>query len=139
MSDRVTPKQERFLLELLRGRSQRAAYRVAYNAENMAPHVIDVKASELLRNGKVRVRYDELLEERRAEVGWDRAIATGSLLEVLEIARGVLESKDVPAPAAARLASWCIAELNRLHGVVDTPGGHELVVIVDNIPRPESG
>ncbi|HMM30357.1 MAG TPA: terminase small subunit, partial [Clostridia bacterium] len=56
----LTTKQERFVQELIKGKSQREAYRLSYNAKNMSDATVDVKASELFKNGKVAVRYDEL-------------------------------------------------------------------------------
>jgi phage terminase small subunit len=57
---KLTAKQEMFVKELIKGRSQREAYKLAYNCENMTDAVIDVKASELMKHGKVSVRYEEL-------------------------------------------------------------------------------
>ena len=56
----LTAKMEMFALGVASGLSQTEAYRRAYNAENMKPAVIAVKASELLRNGNVAVRLTEL-------------------------------------------------------------------------------
>ncbi len=56
----LTDKQEKFVQGLLRGLSQREAYKQAYNTSKMKDNVIDVKANELLKNGKVSVRYREL-------------------------------------------------------------------------------
>lgn len=56
----LTDKQEKFVQELVKGKSQREAYKLAYNTSKMSDAVIDVKASELLKNGKVSVRYNEL-------------------------------------------------------------------------------
>ena len=60
MANALTKKQEQFVLELIKGKSQREAYRAAYNADKMSDSVVDVKASELLKVGKVSVRYHEL-------------------------------------------------------------------------------
>lgn len=60
MAKDLTPKQRKFVQELIKGKSQREAYKAAYNAENMSDAVIDVKASELLKNGKVTVRLEQL-------------------------------------------------------------------------------
>lgn len=57
---KLTQKQEAFVIGLMHGKSQREAYRAAYNADNMSDAVVDVKASELLKVGKVSVRYQEL-------------------------------------------------------------------------------
>ena len=67
----VTPKQERFVQNIIKGMSQREAYRDAYPKNKSKDEVIDVKACELLKNGKVKVRYEELL--KRLE---DKAIMT---------------------------------------------------------------
>jgi phage terminase small subunit len=56
----LTAKQELFVHELIKGKSQREAYKIAYDTGNMSDAVIDVKASELMKNGKVSVRYEEL-------------------------------------------------------------------------------
>ena len=43
MSD-LTPKQEMFVQALIAGKSQREAYKEAYNATNMKDETIDVRA-----------------------------------------------------------------------------------------------
>lgn len=74
---KLTDKQEKFVQELLKGKSQREAYKASYNAEKMKDNVIDIKASELFKNGKVKVRYDELKDKlvKKAE---DECIVTAT-------------------------------------------------------------
>lgn len=61
MSAYLTINQERYVRELLEGKSQRQAYIAAYpKAANWKPEIVDSKASTLFANGKVRERYDEL-------------------------------------------------------------------------------
>lgn len=57
----LTAKQETFVQELVKGKSQREAYRAAYNADRMKDATIDSKASILFKNGKIRARYSELM------------------------------------------------------------------------------
>lgn len=58
---KLTANQEKFVQELIKCKSQRKAYRIAYpRSVNWKDEVVDVKASELLKNGKVLVRYNEL-------------------------------------------------------------------------------
>lgn len=58
---KLTANQEKFVQELIKGKSQREAYRIAYpRSVNWKDEVVDVKASELLKNGKVLVRYNEI-------------------------------------------------------------------------------
>ena len=66
MSDKLTPKQEAFVLAYLKTGNASEAYRQAYDAEAMADNVIHVKACELLKNGKVAVRLAGL--HSKAEV-----------------------------------------------------------------------
>ena len=64
----LTDKQEKYIQELLKGKSQREAYREAYpNSREWKDTTVDVKASELLKVGKVLVRYTQLREEREQE------------------------------------------------------------------------
>jgi len=52
----LTPKQERFCIEYFNTGNASEAYRRAYDAGDMAPATINVKASELLSAGKIAVR-----------------------------------------------------------------------------------
>lgn len=58
----LTQKQEKFVQELIKGKSQREAYKAAYNAENMLDRTIDQKASLLFKKEYIRARYDELMQ-----------------------------------------------------------------------------
>lgn len=87
---KLTQKQERYVQELIKGKSQREAYRIAYpSSRKWKDNVVDVKASELLRNGKVSVRYNEIRGKvvKRAE---EKAIITAE-----EIIQGIADiAKD---------------------------------------------
>jgi phage terminase small subunit len=63
MSTGLTPKQEKFVQGLVRGLSQRKAYINAGYSVNQSLDNIESKASNLLKNGKIWARYQELLEE----------------------------------------------------------------------------
>lgn len=67
MNEKLTPKQEKFIQNVVSGMSQREAYKNSYNAENMKDEVIDVKACELFNDGKVKVRYQELMDKLEDE------------------------------------------------------------------------
>lgn len=57
----LTIKQERFIQELIKGKSQRKAYRIAYpNSKNWKDKTVDEKACRLFSKDKVRARYTEL-------------------------------------------------------------------------------
>ncbi len=59
----LTTKQELFVQSLIQGYSQREAYKMAYEADNMKDETIDSKASILFKTEKVRARYEELKNE----------------------------------------------------------------------------
>ena len=59
----LTAKQERFVQNIIKGMTQRDAYKNAYNAENMKDATIDTEACLLLKDPKVSKRYQEILKE----------------------------------------------------------------------------
>lgn len=83
----LTAKQEKFVQALISGKSQRVAYKEAYNAANMKDEVIDVRASELLKKSKVKVRYEELLEEHKEKALYTREEMVNDLIWVKEKAK----------------------------------------------------
>lgn len=56
----LTPKQERFVQNIIEGMSQADAYRNSYDVSKMADKTIHEKASRLMSDGKVRARLQEL-------------------------------------------------------------------------------
>ena len=68
MAELQNVRHEKFAQAVATGISQRAAYRAAYpSAENWKDEVVDVKASELRKNGKVSVRIEELCKQSTSE------------------------------------------------------------------------
>lgn len=59
----LTVKQEKFIQELVKGKSQRQAYKAAYNCRRMKERTIDKKASWLFNRDDIRGRYEELRKE----------------------------------------------------------------------------
>lgn len=84
----LTPKQEAFVLVYLETGNATEAYRRAYNAENMAENVINVKASELLKNGKISLRINTLKERAASKVVLTRAWVLERLMRNAQIAMG---------------------------------------------------
>lgn len=58
----LNAKQEKFVQNLIKGMSQREAYKDAYNAK-YKDEAIDSKASALFNLDKVQIRYSELLDK----------------------------------------------------------------------------
>ncbi|WP_288910791.1 terminase small subunit [uncultured Thomasclavelia sp.] len=62
----LNTKQEKFIQNIVKGMSQRQAYKDAYNAQ-YSDKAIDEKASTLFNSEKVQERYKELIEELKEE------------------------------------------------------------------------
>ncbi len=59
---KLTPKQERFCLEVVKGKTYSDAYRIAYNTTTDKQDHVWVQACELHKNPKVALRINELQE-----------------------------------------------------------------------------
>jgi len=106
---KLTSKQEKFCLSYIETGNASEAYRQAYHTENMKPVTINRKAKELLENGKITARVEELQSAHR-----DRHnITVDNLTDELEEARLLAMKKENPSAAV----SACIGKA-RLHGVL---------------------
>lgn len=59
----LTPKQEKYVQNLVKGMSQRKAYKNSFDAKKMKDATIDKKASELFQKEEIRGRYEELIKK----------------------------------------------------------------------------
>lgn len=81
----LTPKQERYVEELVKGKSQREAYRIAYpNSLKWKDSSVDCNASQLLADTKVSQRYRELMEEAKTKGGNDATTMRAFIIEQLK-------------------------------------------------------
>ena len=92
---KLTQKQEKFVQALISGKSQREAYKEAYNAANMKDSTVDSNACRLLNNSKVAARYEELRAEeearQREKYSLDRDKALESYLWLVNEAKETME------------------------------------------------
>lgn len=85
---KLTAKREEFVLGLVSGLSQRQAYIKAYpRSKCWKPETIDKRASELLKNGEVLGRYNELMKEHADKALWTREEAINDLKWLKEQAK----------------------------------------------------
>lgn len=107
----LTEKQEKFARAYIELGCASSAYRRSYDAEGMKPNVVHVKACELLSNGKVRVRVDELREkhQKRHEITVDK------LTDMTMRAYDLAMTEKVSTPSAAVSA---VTVLGKLHGLI---------------------
>ena len=88
----LNAKQEMFVQNLVKGMSQREAYKKAYNA-TYDPKAIDSKACNLFNSDKIQARYKELMEEIKDQSimtaierrKWLTDVINGKELETVEI------------------------------------------------------
>ena len=97
----LTPKQESFCQLYIELGNASEAYRQSYDADSMNEHTVHVKASELLSNGKVTAR----LEQIRAEHKKRHNITIDTLLLELEEARQIALSPELEKPQTAAAVS----------------------------------
>lgn len=91
---KLTDKQERFVQEIIKGKSQREAYKIAYpKSVNWTDNAVDSRASRLAKIDKVLTRYNEL-HNRLIKEAEDECIITAK--EILrELKRiGFADIKD---------------------------------------------
>lgn len=91
----MTTRQDKYARNLVKGMSQRQAYRDAYpSSKTWKDEVVDAKASNLAKNGKVAARTNEL--KRKADEA-----AVGSRQRRLELLWRIAERNEELAPAAS--------------------------------------
>ena len=119
----LTAKQEKFIQNIVKGMSQREAYRASYKAKSMSDNAVDREASLLMKTPKITQRYKELAE----------AIAKPTIMtaqERLEYLTGVIKgtqkekivqvvngkAKEVEVPASIRNKLSAIDLMNKMQG-----------------------
>ncbi len=103
----LTPKQEAFAQAYVETGNASEAYRRSYDASRTKPYVVNVKASQLLADGRISVRVAEL----RAELAERNAVTVDTLLAELEDARNIALSAMIPQSSAAVSATLGKAKL----------------------------
>jgi len=127
----MTPKQEAFCMAYIEnGGNASEAYRKCYRAENMKSDVINVKACELLKSGKVAVRIKELkaIHVERHKVTVD------DLIDELEESRNL--ACGLPTPQVSAAVSATMGKGKLLGFLDDKPDmsvtNNTLVIMDDN-------
>lgn len=85
MAPLKSAQQEKFVTEWVAGRSQSDAYRAAYpRSQKWKPEAVWARASELAKDGKVFIRYRELMDEAAKLAVIDRAWVMRHLQTIVE-------------------------------------------------------
>lgn len=61
--DKLTARQEKFVQNIIRGMTQREAYKKSFNPKNSSDKTIDETACKLFNTPKIQTRYNELLQK----------------------------------------------------------------------------
>ena len=120
--NKLTAKQELFCEEVVSGNTQADAYRTAYSAQDMLDKTIWVKASELMANGKVTGRIEEL----RLPVIKEAQLTLKSHLDnLLEIREHAVEDRNWSAAVSAETARGKAAGLHTAKAIMSIETARE--------------
>ena len=112
----LTSKQEKFIQALVAGKSQRQAYKEAYNAANMKDATIDNKASLLFAKGEIRKRYEELVNENKQKALYTLEDSINDLIWIKEKAKeDILNPKKGLRQGNGTIYLNAVKELNLLN------------------------
>ena len=116
----LTIKQEKFAQLVVELGDKSKAYRGAYNAERMKPETVHKRSGELIANGAVAGRIDQL----RGEAAKAHRCTVESLLRELEETRVSALNRETPQCGAAVAATMGKAKLCGLDKqLVELSGG----------------
>lgn len=88
----LTLKQEHFVKAYIETGNASEAYRIAYDADKMKAETIHRKASELMNNGKIRARLNELQTEHKER----HNMTVDDLIKELDEAREIAKVNGNP-------------------------------------------
>lgn len=104
----LTPKQEAFAQAIADGKTQSDAYRSAFDVSpTTKPETIHKRASELMSDGEVTGRVEELKQALSAKALWTREMSVKALARAYKIA------EDTRNPSGM---TGAVKELNAMHG-----------------------
>ena len=119
----LTPKQEKFIQNIVSGMSQREAYKNSYDASNMTDKSIDEEACRLFNDSKISSRYKELqdrLENATIMTAKERLEYLTEVIQgiqreqVVQIVEGEAIEVEVPTSIKNRLSA--IDLMNKMQG-----------------------
>jgi phage terminase small subunit len=82
VKEMLTVKQEKFVQELVKGKSQRQAYLASYNCKRIKDKTIDNLAYRLMQKGEIRARYEELRKASEAKAVNDATTIRAKLIDM---------------------------------------------------------
>ena len=119
----LTTKQENFIQNIVKGMSQREAYKRSYKADKMSDNAIDREASLLLKNPKVAQRHKELVDaiaKPTIMTAQERLVYLSEVIKgtqcekVVQIVEG--EPVEVTVPTSIKNKLSAIDLMNKMQG-----------------------
>lgn len=97
----LTTRQEKFVQELIKGKSQREAYRIAYpKSKEWKDTSVDCAGAKLMMNAMVSQRYEELKRKTEEKVTYDAAEVKNIIIDtMLSILRADVMNDEVDGKA----------------------------------------
>ena len=141
-------KQEKFIQNIIKGMSQRQAYKDAYNA-NYSDKSIDEKASTLFNSEKVQERYKELMRKLEDEaimsakerMIWLSKIVNGEILEDVPVMTDIKNEKvnTIKCPTKIDTKLKALDTLNKMSGEYTTNIKGNLTLTYEDAIKKVSG
>ena len=124
---KLTPKQDNFVMGLLKGMSQRQAYKMAYEADNMKNETIDKRASELFKRENIQLVYSQLIREKQKAIIKNTSKINSDLISKIdkyknenETIIGFIESAILKSLPKEISSQEKLKQINRRRSINDT-------------------
>lgn len=93
---KLTPKQEKFCQEIVKGVNQTQAYKIAFNPKKSSNKTINNHSYELMQNADIMARIKELREKQEKEINYSVKDSFNKFNSIQELA---LANKDFSTAA----------------------------------------
>lgn len=124
----LTAKQEKFIQNIVKGMSQRQAYRNAYD-NNMTDKQVDEEACKLFNSPKINQRYQELIKQleedaimtAKERMVWLSNVINGNIKEIVAVQKtncetGESEMVETEFPSQLKTKLAALDTLNKMSG-----------------------
>lgn len=110
----LTPKQQKFVDNILQGKTQYESYLIAYPiAKNWQRNTVDSRASVLMTNKKIIKRLEEAGYKQEKKIMWTRQKALETINYVMDVNREEMERINKAYEDEIQLLNVSIMELSQ--------------------------
>lgn len=114
----LSPKEEAFVQAMVKGLSQRQAYREAHPTSKGSDATVDTAASLMWKKSKVQQRYQELIEESAGKAIWTREMAINDLKWLKDMAMKDIKRDGVRQSTGNAFLN-AVKELNAIENIYE--------------------